>query len=225
MNADNLIHEMISYYSARAPSHDEYMNWTGEAAMEELLAPVIAWVEPLVLGRDVLEIACGTGNWTRALARRARSVVATDFIEPALHIARQKCFDLDNVTLLKADAFKLDDLEGSFGAAFAADWWSHIPKSMLPVFLEGLHSRLKSGANVVFIDMLYRDHFAREPAWFDDDCNRISRRTLPDGREFDVVKNFPTEDELRTVLTDYSRDVVYREHEELKRWMVSFSLG
>ena len=220
MNSDDLIQAMISYYSARAPWHDKYMNWTGMAALEELLAPIITWIEPLVQGRDLLEVACGTGNWTQVLSRRARSVLATDVADSALDIARRKCRDLDNVTFLVADAYKLRGLDVSFDAAIAIDWWSHIPKMSIPVFLESLRSNLKERANVIFIDIGYQECFARETIRFDEDGNRISRRTLPNGLEFDVVKNFPTEVELKAMLDDFGEDIVYREHGELKRWMV-----
>ena len=68
---------MRGYYGPRAPWHDCYMGYTGNSALEELLAPIVAVVEELLSGRDVLEVACGTGNWTAVLAKRAAGVLET----------------------------------------------------------------------------------------------------------------------------------------------------
>lgn len=85
-----LVEEMNKYYRARAPWHDGYMGYTGNAAMEELLGPIVARVKRLLVGLDVLEVACGTGNWTQVLAGCSRRVLATDINETTLSRARTK---------------------------------------------------------------------------------------------------------------------------------------
>ena len=69
---------MKVYYDRRAPWHDKYMGYLGNGPMEELLSPIIRSIEPYITDRTVLEIACGTGNWTQVLAKRARTVLALD---------------------------------------------------------------------------------------------------------------------------------------------------
>ena len=222
MCRNRLIEEMNAYYGHLAPWHDEYMSYTSNADMERLLTPLIEIVEPLVRDRDVLEIACGTGNWTQVLAKRARSVLATDLNEAMLTLAGKKTYAGD-VTFRVADAYDLDDVGGKFTAAFASDWWSHVPKANQAPFLNGLHRRLAPGANVVLLDMSFRDVFEREEVHYDADGNRISRRRLPDGQEYFVVKNFPDEEEIRRVLANRATNIVYYQDEPLKRWMVTYT--
>jgi len=220
--AARLIKEMNEYYEKHAPWHDECMGYKSNADMEKLLHPVIKTLESHIRGKDVLEVACGTGNWTQVLARRARSVLAVDVSPAALSIARTKLSAYENVSLAVADAYTLDEVAGTFDLVFAADWWSHIPKSMIPSLVETVTGKLGRGSRAVFLDMCMREHFEHEPCYFDADGNRVSLRRLADGSEYRVVKNFPSRDELLEVLRPYARNVRYEEFVSLKRWAVTF---
>lgn len=217
-----LVEAMNRYYEHRAPWHDEYMSYRDAAAHESLLAPMIAAIAPLVRGKRVLEIACGTGNWTQVLARSAASVLATDVSESALAIARDKLKQQQNVEFHCTSAYALDSLPGHFGAAVAIDWYSHIPKSLIPQFLKSLSERLASGAPVIFVDIDMIPEIMGEPTRFDAAGNRIGLRTLPDGRQFDVVKNFPGQLRLSATLAPFGADICFRSYQELHRWLVSY---
>ena len=216
--------EMRRYYEDRIPYHDGYMSWDGQEGMEELLAPVIGLIEADIEGRDVLEVACGTGNWTQVLSRRARSVVATDLFEGYLEMARSKGFPSGNVTLVEADAYSLEGVAGPFDAAFAADWWSHMPRSMVEAFMATLHDRLRPGARVVIVDMLRSESHDLAFCRYDAEGNEVQLRTLPTGESYQVVKNFPKPEVLRGRLEYWSTDVEYHEFEDLGRWVLRYSL-
>lgn len=211
---------MNRYYEARAPWHDQYMGYGSNEGMEELLRPIIDNVEETIIGKRILEIACGTGNWTEVLAKRAASVVAVDISPSALAIARLKLSGYGNVAFMQGDAYDPSNIEGSFEVLFAADWWSHIPRGILRAFLDSSVGKLLPGSNAIFIDMTFRKIFEQESCHYDEDNNRISHRILPDGSEFQVVKNFPRESELRHILANYGKIDAYYESSELKRWTV-----
>jgi demethylmenaquinone methyltransferase/2-methoxy-6-polyprenyl-1,4-benzoquinol methylase len=96
---------------------------------------------------------------------------------------------------------------------------------MIPAFLKSVYKKLRPEATFILIDMSITDHFRQEVSLIDRDGNRISLRKLPDGSEFRVVKNFPSEEELRTILRRYGREILYREFDSLKRWMVILNLA
>jgi SAM-dependent methyltransferase len=217
-----LIEEMNRYYDARVIWHDIYMGYKSNEEMESLLRPIIEILEPEIAGKDVLEIACGTGNWTQVLAKRARSVLAIDISAKATEAAQRKNSGNENVAFRVCDAYVLHGIEPEFDVAFAADWWSHIPKSMIPSFIRNLHAKLIPGSKVILIDMCLKDAFEREFSHYDMDGNRIGKRKLPDGREFEVVKNFPTAQEMKKLLSSQGRDVVFRDFDSLKRWLVMY---
>jgi len=105
--------------------------------------------------RHVLELAAGTGFWTDIIADSALSILATDFNVATLQVAKDRCTWPDCVAFVEADAFSLDELSGTFDAALAAFFWSHLPLSMLDSFLEVLFGRIEPGAKVVFMDNRY----------------------------------------------------------------------
>jgi ABC-2 type transport system ATP-binding protein len=71
------------------------------------------------LGRT-LEVGCGSGKFTRVLAERADSVVATDIAPGMLEVARSCLRDKANVTFQIADCMKLSFDQASFDTAFLA---------------------------------------------------------------------------------------------------------
>jgi demethylmenaquinone methyltransferase/2-methoxy-6-polyprenyl-1,4-benzoquinol methylase len=218
----NLVEQMNEYYDKRADEHDTLMSYTSDDKHERLMAPLLRRCESSMMGRNVLEVACGTGNWTQLLARRARSVVATDINESVLAKAKTKTYAGDNVSFCVADAYKLGKIRKKFDAAFAADWWSHIPRSKIPIFLNCLHKRLKPGSPVIFVDMLPNKHLHRMFSHYDDEGNLIHLRDVPDGGQYYVVKNFPTEEELRQIFDGITDDFSYHEHLALQRWVFSY---
>ena len=125
----------------------------------------------------------------------------------------------------KADAYNLEALSGTYNAAFAADWWSHIPKSRIPVFLNALRGKLQPDSRVIIVDMLPAKNLTYLDTHYDEEGNLIHYRKLPNEEEFVVVKNYPTEDELVSCIRGFGRDIEYLTHDPLRRWMLAFSIG
>ena len=67
--------EINRYYSARAP----YMAKALEAEPSGQTLEIIAQLKSCARDLTVLEIACGTGYWTRFVAPCGRNVTAVDF--------------------------------------------------------------------------------------------------------------------------------------------------
>ena len=70
---------------------------------------------------DVLECACGTGMFSLPIARRCRSLIATDFAVGMLAQAQKKCRHQPNVIFKKADITSLDYADESFDKIVAAN--------------------------------------------------------------------------------------------------------
>lgn len=221
-NAIHLIDEMNRYYEHRAPWHDEYMSYESNEKMETRLRPIIELIGPWVRDRKVLEIACGTGNWTQVLAKRARSVYAVDFSKSSLDIAQSKEY-AQEVEFEIADAYCLDGVRSDFEVAFSGDWLSHVPRQRLRSFFKVLHEHLLPGATVIMVEMLFHSGLDF-PFRLDEQDNRISDRTLPDGTTFEVIRNYLTEAELRDLLSGIATDIVYTENKTLHRSLLRYTV-
>ncbi len=67
---------------------------------------------------NAVELGCGTGYLTKAIARNAERVVATDLSDKMLEVARVELRGLENVTVEKADCAKTSYAGESFDSAF-----------------------------------------------------------------------------------------------------------
>ena len=70
---------------------------------------------------NVLECACGTGAISIYIAKKCKSLIATDFAEGMLKQASKKCRHFKNVTFQKADITKLEFADGSFDKVVAGN--------------------------------------------------------------------------------------------------------
>lgn len=214
--------DLTQYYAQRAQEYDHGVYLKPER--QENIAALRVMFQEALAGRDVLEVACGTGFWTIPVAETAASVVATDVNGEVLQVAQSKPHPRDKVRWVQTDTYILDGVDGSFSAAFAAFWFSHIPKSRRLEFLNALHSKLQPGALVVLVDNIYV-HGSNNPQaeHVDGEGNTYSCRKLEDGTQWEIVKNFPAEEELRALLCGQAEDVDYRQFDYY--WVLSYRIS
>jgi SAM-dependent methyltransferase len=179
---------------------------------QEDLHSIRAWLPDILTGRRVLDVASGTGYWTDVFAHGAASILATDVNDETLAVAQSRREWPPHVQFAVADAFDLDRVSGDFNAAFVGFFWSHIPLAKLDSFLSGLFGRLDDDAVVVFMDNLYVDGSNHPIVRTDDQGNTFQRRTLSGGGQWEVLKNFPSMDSLRSILERFSP------HVDLRTW-------
>src|SRR5687768_2207006 len=102
---DTIDTDLVTYYSARAAEYEKVYD---KPERQEDLRRLHEIVPAHFAGRHVLEVACGTGYWTRLIAPRAGSVTACDFSPEVLELARARQPAADRVAFVTADAFALD---------------------------------------------------------------------------------------------------------------------
>ncbi len=195
---------MAAYYAQRA---DEYELIFRKPERQNDLRALRSFVAETFAGRNVLEIACGTGYWTQILSRSAASVTAVDVNDEVLEIARSKSGIRENVEFRREDAYALPSFPQRFSGGLAGFWWSHVPKARLRTFLTGLHRAFAPGATMVFLDNAYVHGSSTPISRHDTNGNTYQKRTLSDGSTHEVLKNFPTEEELRQALDGLATNV------------------
>lgn len=198
---------MQDYYAIRAPEYDKVY---AKPERQADLRSIERWLPALFEGQNVLEVACGTGYWTQFIAPAAWHVLAVDTAPETLNIARRRIPE-ESVQFLIGDAYALPLAELKFDAGFAGFWLSHVPKSRTCEFLHGFHAALKPGARVVFLDNRFVEGSSTPVSHRDAEGNTYQDRPLGHGSVHRVLKNFPSESELRTLMNDFGMNVRYRE--------------
>jgi 2-polyprenyl-3-methyl-5-hydroxy-6-metoxy-1,4-benzoquinol methylase len=177
----SLIDSQLAYYRARAAEYDAtfvpYMDAALPAVLDRLRAGNIKG--------DVLELASGTGYWSRHLSQLAERVTALD--GSAEMIAEARRYGLPNVDFRQQDLFEWNP-ERQWDAVFFAHWLAHVPDDRFDAFWAALRQAVSPQGVVEFVDVT--EHERRLEQQDDAEPEVAVRRTLQDGRSFRIVKVF-----------------------------------
>ncbi len=200
---NRLVEETKEYYHQRA---SQYVDWSHDTGTYEGGGtPEASWfmegkmllenLEKEKLTGNVLEIACGTGEWTEVLARNADSVTALDSSSDMIKRNKARLKDNPKVRYVLADFYdwKPDKLYDAVSFSF---WISHVPGSRLDEFVSKVSRCLVPSGRVVFVDQQVT---AEKNEVMDVPGGEVSIRTLDDGRGFKVIKHFYKHEEIREV--------------------------
>ena len=203
-----ILEEQASYYEARAAEYEDcYLRrgrydhgpeqnamWFAETARLE------AAVDRFDASGTVLELACGTGLWTRFLAPRAQRLVAVDSSTNVIELNRSR-YGGPNVEYRQADIFEWAPPAGErFDAIFFGFFISHIPPPLFAGFWRDLERWLAPGGSVFFCDDAAGSDRPFSGQRIEDAPDFALRRRLTDGREFTIVKIFYEAEELTGAL-------------------------
>jgi demethylmenaquinone methyltransferase/2-methoxy-6-polyprenyl-1,4-benzoquinol methylase len=210
---------LINYYAQRAR---EYERLYAKPDRQADLAVLKKLCSQSLTGQRVLEVACGTGYWTQAVSQTAESIVATDINAEMLQIARAKAYGCA-ISFQQADAFDLGTLgKSDFTAGLAMAWWSHLRKSELRGFLDGFHRQFRPGSILVFMDNRFVAGSSTPISRTDDEGNTYQVRRLENGTSHEVLKNFPSESEAKSILADMAAD--FRWTDLPYYWFLTYTL-
>jgi SAM-dependent methyltransferase len=188
---------LAEYYRERAAEYDEFYR---KPERQDDLARLRELLPGLVAGRRVLEIAAGTGFWTQVLAASAAAVTATDLNPETLGVAAGRDYGGAQVALEVADAYRPDTVPGEFDLVFCGFWWSHVRRADVPRFLAGLRRAVPPGTGLILLDNQYVPGSNHPVTRTSAAGDTYQLRRLADGREYEVLKNFPGRDQLASDL-------------------------
>jgi ubiquinone/menaquinone biosynthesis C-methylase UbiE len=110
---------------------------------------------------NVLECGCGTGTFTRAIARNARHVVASDLSNAMLEAARVQLRGVKNVILQRADCLNTSFPEEGFDSVFLTNL-IHVIDDPLQCLHESNRILRKTGALIIVDFTGYRLGIAKK---------------------------------------------------------------
>jgi SAM-dependent methyltransferase len=191
----DVLAEQKRYYAERAPEYDDWWYRRGRYTRDpeherRWLLDVNELEERLrrfAPRGDVLELAAGTGIWTRRLVPTADRVVAVDANAETLAL------NTPAAELVVADIFSWRPPQ-QFDVVFFSFWLSHVPAERFAEFWALVRLALRPGGRVFLID-------SGPPEVADD--GELEVRQLADGREFTIVKRFWQPGELAERVAEF----------------------
>jgi demethylmenaquinone methyltransferase/2-methoxy-6-polyprenyl-1,4-benzoquinol methylase len=207
MSADDaaLLDEQLRYYRARAGEYDDW--WLrrgrydrGAQFNDAFLADAREVEDALCAQLDAarparaLELACGTGLFTRHLAPRVGRLTAVDASSEvlALNRARMRGAAIDYV---EADLFAWRP-GARYDFVFMSFWLSHVPATAFDAFFAMVADALAPGGTAYVIDSAHEPTSTARDHPVPSRDSGVVMRKLGDGREFRVVKVFWEPDTL-----------------------------
>lgn len=194
-----LLDDQIAYYRARAAEYDAWWFRTGRfdrgadnnaawraevGVVEAAVAEMLASARP----SKVLELACGTGLFTRHLAPRVTTVTAVDAAPEVIAINRGRVA-LPNVRYVQADLFAFEP-DTRYDCVFMSFWLSHVPHARFDAFWAMVRRALAPGGFAYVVDSAHDPTSTAANHPTPDRHAGIVTRKLDDGREFRIVKVF-----------------------------------
>lgn len=217
MKRDFVTDELHAYYSARADEYEEIYHQNDPVKLAEQNA-ISKKIHETFSGRNVLEVACGTGYWTTGLSETAKAVVAIDYADEVLKIAQSKRYECP-VQFQKYDAYNLKFSDNSFDGALVNHWISHVPTIKIRIFLQGLYRVLSEGAKVFVADDVRTKDILVYPS---EDHDTYAIRTLNNGAKYKVLKNYYTPAEIKNLFGEQATNLNFQWGERF--WYVLFDL-
>jgi demethylmenaquinone methyltransferase/2-methoxy-6-polyprenyl-1,4-benzoquinol methylase len=196
---DELLATQRVYYDLRAP---DYMNTRAPSdrrnrglLSSHVVRRVVADFSPT---GNVLELACGSGAFTRALVKHTASLTCVDGSPQMLKRNREVVAD-PRVMYVEADLFSWSPPR-RFDQVFFGFWLSHVPPSRFDSFWDLVDRCLVPDGRVGFV---YEDERGRvNEASHTEGHLPTAERRLSDGRTFRIVKVFWNPSELQNQLRD-----------------------
>jgi ubiquinone/menaquinone biosynthesis C-methylase UbiE len=182
---DQIVDDQIAYYRQRAEEYD-VTAYGGDPLAAERIARIVSTFPD---SAATLELACGTGMWTAALAQRPGQLTAVDAAPEAIAIARRRCPDA--VAFVCADVLSWLP-EARYDLIFFGFWLSHVPTALRPDFFGRLRRSLTLAGHVVFVDEPASQAGNEQPT----DHPEIVERTLIGGSTHRLVKVFVNSDQI-----------------------------
>ena len=207
-----LLAEQARYYRERA---GEYEDWWYRRGRYDRGTDVNArWFAEVAELQDalddfqpagrVLELACGTGLWTRRLVGHADTVTAVDASPEVIELARARLDD-PRVSYVQADLFAWEP-ERTYDTCFFSFWLSHVPEAHFEGFWAKVRRALRLGGRLFFVDNLPSNLACAVDGQLPAEGEEIVTRRLADGREFRIVKHFYEPRALHQRLADLGWD-------------------
>jgi demethylmenaquinone methyltransferase/2-methoxy-6-polyprenyl-1,4-benzoquinol methylase len=194
-----ILAEQVAYYRKRAGEYDEWWFRTGRydhgqelndawrSDAHEVESALVSWLDAR-RPATAIELACGTGLFTRWVAPRVGTLLALDASAEVQAINRARVA-AGNVAYEEADLFAWRPA-GRYDLVFMSFWLSHVPDDRFDEFWRNVQRALAPGGAAYVIDSGWDTTSTAKNHERPDREMGIAQRKLNDGSEYRIVKVF-----------------------------------
>lgn len=178
----------------RAGEYDKVYSRDNPGRQEEL-AELYSLSRGTLKGRHILDLACGTGFWTRLISEEAASIVGVDINQATLVEAEKKTYHCP-VRFIQADVFHTPFNAGEFDGLLLTYLLSHLKRQDIDPLAQKIRNIIKPGSPAFVCDNNLICEMKPDLIWDDDHINSYKIRRLENGNEYRILKNYFEKDEL-----------------------------
>ena len=182
----HILQDQITYYRQMAQEYDATTGQTDD--LQGAFARARELLQQLGPCEQILELACGTGTWTRALLPLGHALTSIDASPEMLALARQKVGNA-SVHFQQADLFQWQPRQ-QYDLVFFANWLSHVPPQRLEAFLGTVARAVRPGGSLAMMDQYAPMQEDREIRVQTEEGAIYANRSLQSGQTFLIVKVF-----------------------------------
>ena len=202
---------ITEYYRARAGEYEQiYYRKVPERRQE--IKDHCSYLEKIAKNKAVLDLACGTGYWTKISGNTAKEVVASDIVIEMINQAKLKeC--VSPVDFVISDLHQPPFAPKSFDLITLGFWLSHEPKQNYDQLFDSISSPLREDGLIWMIDNNPPAEGPRsDSVGSDEHGNNLKTRRLEYGNEFVIIKNYFSQEQLTQILSQkfVIRDLIHQ---------------
>ena len=207
--------ELFEYYDERAPEYEDFYRGKFPAKVPD---PAIykndtKSIQKLLPGNirgKCIDIACGTGFWLPIYKKNCTIITLIDQSEGMLAECTKKIHKLgieDKTEIIRDDIFNHIFKENEYDSAVIGFFISHFNETGLTNFFNILKTLLKPGGKFTIIDSIWNEVIAR----IRPNKAGIIKRSLKDGREFEIYKRYFEKQDLQDLAENFNinLEVIY----------------
>lgn len=135
-----------TYWSQFATDFEEKNNYVVGLENLQLMYDHLGSIKDL---GHTLELGCGNGTYSKVIYPNLTSLIATDYSDEMLEVARRNLFDHHNISVQKENCFALSFEDNSFDTLFMANLLHIIPTPERA--LKEAYRVLKKGGKLIVI--------------------------------------------------------------------------
>ncbi len=213
--------QTVEYYQKRAEEYDK-IYYRDDPVRQGELAYLYSLSKRVLNDQKVLDIACGTGFWTKIISESASSILGMDINESTLKVAESKEYNCD-VSFSVGDFLKLESVLKNLTGLLATFVISHVKREDLPVLLSNVKRVLPSGAPIFLCDNNLICELKPELIADAENTNTYKKRVLENGEEYTILKNYFEPDELKSIFSDWGTITEF--YFEKYYWAIALNLA